>query len=46
MYNHFKSLSCIYNELRTTDLEPIIFLCEKLQNRNNLKGADIGLQQS
>lgn len=42
MYNHFRNLSCIYNELRTTDLEPIIFICEKLQNRNNLKGADIG----
>jgi len=42
MYNHFRNLSCIYNELRTTDLEPIIFICEKLHNRNNLKGADIG----
>ena len=42
MYNHFRNLSCIYNESRTTDLKPIIFICEKLQNRNNLKGADIG----
>lgn len=42
MYNHFENLSCFYNELRTTDLEPIMFICEKLQNRSNLKGADIG----
>jgi hypothetical protein len=42
MYNHFRNLSCIYNELRTTDLEPIMFICEKLQNWNNLKGAAIG----
>ena len=42
MYNHFRNISCIYNELRTTDLEPIIFICEKFQNRSNLKGADIG----
>jgi len=42
MYNHFENLSCFYNELRTTDLEPIMFICEKLQNRGNLKGADIG----
>ncbi len=42
MYNHFRNLSCNYNELRTTDLEPIMFICEKLQNWNNHKGADIG----
>ena len=42
MYNHFENLSCFYNELRTTDLEPIIFICKKLQNRSKLKGADIG----
>jgi SAM-dependent methyltransferase len=42
MYKHFRNLSCFYNELRTTDLEPIIFICKKLQNRSNLKGADIG----
>ena len=42
MYYHFQNLSSFYNELRTTDLEPIIFLCRKLQNRSNLKGADIG----
>ena len=42
MHKHFKSLSCFYNDLRTTDLEPILFICKKLQNRCNLKGADIG----
>ena len=42
MYYHFQNLSGFYNELRTTDLEPIIFICKKLQNRSNLKGADIG----
>jgi SAM-dependent methyltransferase len=42
MYYHFHNLSSFYNELRTTDLEPIIFICKKLQNRSNLKGADIG----
>ena len=42
MDKHFRNLSCIYNELRTTDLEPIILICEKLQKRSNLKGADIG----
>ena len=42
MYNHFENLSCFYNELRTTDFEPIDFICKKLQNRRNLKGADIG----
>ena len=42
MHEHFENLSCFYNELRTTDLEPIIFIRTKLQNRSNLKGADIG----
>ena len=42
MYYHFQNLSSFYNELRITDLEPIIFICKKLQNRSNLKGADIG----
>jgi ubiquinone/menaquinone biosynthesis C-methylase UbiE len=42
MYYHFQNLSSFYNKLRTTDLEPIIFICKKLQNRSNLKGADIG----
>ncbi|MGD9413157.1 MAG: class I SAM-dependent methyltransferase [Desulfobacterales bacterium] len=42
MYNHFRNLSCMYRELRTTDLKPIKFICEKLQYRNKLKGADIG----
>jgi SAM-dependent methyltransferase len=42
MYYHFQNLSSFYNKFRTTDLEPIIFIGKKLQNRSNLKGADIG----
>ena len=42
MHNHFRTLSCIYNKLRTTDIEPIIFISEKLKDRTNLRGADIG----
>ena len=42
MYYHFQNLSSFYNELRTTDLEPVIFICKKLRNRRNLTGADIG----
>ncbi len=42
MFDHFADISESYNELRTTDLEPILYIKEKLHSRNHIKGADIG----
>lgn len=40
--SHFSRIATIYEDLRTMDIEPIIFIRNKLQEFNSLKGADIG----
>lgn len=40
--SHFSRIATIYEDLRTMDIEPIIFMRNKLQVFSNLKGADIG----
>ena len=42
MYDHFSNLSTSYNDLRTTDHEPILFVGEKLAGNDKILGADIG----
>ena len=43
MYEHFSSVAVLYNSLRTTDLEPIMFIKDMLNgNNNNIAAADIG----
>lgn len=42
MHEHFTQIAASYNELRTTDLEPIRYIQEKLQGRTSLRAADIG----
>jgi SAM-dependent methyltransferase len=42
MFDHFENISTAYNELRTTDLEPILYIREKMHNKNHVRGADIG----
>lgn len=42
MYDHFSNLSTSYNELRTTDHEPILYIREELDSKNQILGADIG----
>lgn len=43
MYEHFSDVAALYNGLRTTDLEPIMFMKDMLNgNNNNLAAADIG----
>lgn len=39
---HFTNLSRSYNGLRTTDLEPVRYVQEKLRDRKAVYGADIG----
>lgn len=42
MSDHFSNLSTSYNDLRTTDHEPIQFVRDKLAGNNKMLGADIG----
>lgn len=39
---HFTNLSRSYNDLRTTDPEPVRYVREKLRGRKTVYGADIG----
>lgn len=39
---HFSKISASYNELRTTDQEPIDYIKDKLRGIKNAQGADIG----
>ena len=40
--SHFSRIAKHYIDLRTKDADPITFINKKLQNINNIKGADIG----
>ena len=42
MQEHFSKLSSSYNELRTTDLEPVSYLRERLRDQGEIRAADIG----
>ena len=42
MHEHFSELSVSYNELRTTDLEPVLYVRERLQGQGEIRAADIG----
>ncbi len=42
MYNHFLHIAPQYRELRTTDLGPILFITNKLQDLQSIRAADIG----
>ncbi|MCD6378851.1 methyltransferase domain-containing protein [bacterium] len=40
--SHFSRIASAYEDLRTTDIEQIIFIRNNLHNLTSLKGADIG----
>ena len=40
--DHFTSISRLYNELRTTDPEPVRYIQEKFRDGQTIHGADIG----
>ena len=42
MYEHFSTIAQNYRELRTTDLEPISYIREKLQQLPKIEAADFG----
>ncbi len=42
MYDHFSNVASLYNDIRTTDLEPVSFIKEKLKDRKEIRSADIG----
>jgi SAM-dependent methyltransferase len=42
MYEHFARVSAAYNDVRTTDLGPVLCIREKLKDREHVRGADIG----
>ena len=42
MYEHFSDVAVLYNNLRTTDLEPVIFIKDMLNGNDNIAAADIG----
>jgi ubiquinone/menaquinone biosynthesis C-methylase UbiE len=39
---HFSRIAHKYQDLRTTDTEPVLFIKERLENLNNIEGADVG----
>lgn len=42
MDGHFSRLAADYNELRLTDLDPVLFIREQLKNLSRIDAADIG----
>ena len=42
MYQHFSRVATSYNEIRTTDLEPIMFIKERCNNNHKIEAVDIG----
>jgi len=42
MYEHFSDVAVLYNDLRTTDLEPVMFIKDMLDGNGNIAAADIG----
>ena len=42
MHQHFSKVSARYNEIRTTDLEPIMFIQERCNNNQRIEAVDIG----
>ena len=42
MYDHFSNVAASYNALRRTDLEPILYISERLNGHSTTEAADIG----
>ena len=42
MYDHFSRIAPQYHHLRTTDLEPIAFMVQKLNGLSCIKAVDVG----
>ena len=42
IHHHFSKIAHKYRDLRTTDLEPILFIKNKLQKYSKIVGADVG----
>ena len=42
LYHHFAKIASRYTNLRTTDLEPIIYTKKKLQKLKSIKAVDVG----
>src|SRR3989338_5304961 len=42
IHHHFSKIAHKYRDLRTTDLEPILFIKNKLQKYSQITGADVG----
>lgn len=42
IHHHFSKIAHEYRDLRTTDLEPILFIKNKLQKYSKVIGADVG----
>ena len=40
--SHFSKIAHIYDDLRTTDLEPILFIRKKLEHLDRIEAADVG----
>ncbi len=41
-YNHFSKIASKYRTLRTTDLEPILFIKNRLNRKSKINMADVG----
>ena len=42
MYEHFSDVAVLYNDLRATDLETVVFIKNMMDGSGNISAADIG----
>ena len=42
MHGHFVEVAASYNEIRTTDVEPILYIKDKLKHKKSIHAVDIG----
>lgn len=42
MYGHFSEVAGSYNEIRTTDLEPILYIKDTLRGHGSIRALDVG----
>ena len=42
IHEHFSKIAHKYKDLRTTDIEPVIFIAQQLHNLPTIKAASIG----
>lgn len=42
MYDHFTEVAPVYREIRTTDLEPILYIRDRFEGQKGIRAVDVG----